>query len=110
MQKPDYVFTITVSPVARVIGCAAKREQESRGMFGFHQFTNCLKCQVIDEGFELWGENGFRQGGAKNYKHLAHCLKARAIKQWRATTNKEYPKGSLIGYRFKVGGAMYYKG
>lgn len=110
MQKPDYVFVITVHPVFRVIACAAKLEQELNGMFGFHQFTTCPNCQVISEGYELWGENGHKQGKLSDRRILAYWLKNNAIKQWRTSTDQEYPKGSLIGYRFKVGGALYYKG
>jgi hypothetical protein len=109
VRKPDYTFVISVHPVAHVTSCAKKRDEESRGLFGFHLFTACPDCRVRDVGFELWGENGYRQGGARDRHDLAHCLKARAVKQWIATTDAEYPKGSLIGYKFRVGPQIYYK-
>ena len=52
MQKPDIAFHITVSPVFTVRGCRVKREQEERGLYGCHYYTECPDCQIISRGYE----------------------------------------------------------
>lgn len=111
MRKPDHVFTITVHLVYVLVSCDEKQAEEAKGLFGWHPFTTCKACKLIFNGYELWGENGHCQGHiSRGRNHLAACLRMRASKQWVAQTDVEYPKGALIGYRFKVGGPLYYRG
>jgi hypothetical protein len=102
MKRPTQTFTVTVCPSARVIGCAEKRDQEKRGLFGFHDFTRCPDCQVIPEGWEFWGENGHRQGGATTRTQLVFWIGRKAKEQWRMKA------GGLMGYRFRKGETIYY--
>ena len=55
-------FTVYVCPTFIVNGCATKRDEEKRGLMGFHSFERCPACEVIPLAFDLWGENGHKQG------------------------------------------------
>jgi hypothetical protein len=104
MRKPDLTFTVTVSPVCRVIGCQEQRDQESRGLFGFHSFATCPNCQVIPDGWEMWGENGHKQAAPSTRELMIHWVKLKARSQWRTQV------GLLMGYRFRAGSTIYYRG
>lgn len=104
MRKPDLTFTVTVSPVCRVIGCGAQQEQESRGLFGFHPFFSCPDCRVIPDGWEIWGENGHKQASPSTREGLVHWVKLKARSQWKTQA------GLVMGYRFVVGSTIYYRG
>lgn len=58
-------FKIYIKKVVKVKSCEEKINQEKRGMFGFHRFTDCPHCVKTNEGFELWGENHFMQAQLK---------------------------------------------
>ena len=109
LTRPDVAFVVTVSPVYFVHSCAAQRAEEERGLFGFHpwhpsSFKPCRQCKVIFGGYELWGENGHRQGAPKNRADLARLLRHLAFKRWRAEA------GGLLGYRFRRSrGSIYYE-
>jgi len=108
MQKPDIAFHITVSPVFTVRGCRVKREQEERGLYGCHYYTECPDCQIISRGYECWGENMHLQGSPRDYEHLKYWLKLKVREQWRG---KGYDGlVQLHGYTFAVGGPIYYYG
>lgn len=109
-RRPDYTFLITVSPVRDVYPCAERLAEESRGMFGFHDSERCAECKYVERGWELWTEQLHLCGRARTREELVHVIKARVVKQWRATTAVEYPKGSLIGYQFRMGGQLTYLG
>jgi hypothetical protein len=104
IARPDQVFTIIVNESARVFGCTEKLEQESRGLMGFHNFKKCPNCRIVSEGFELWGDNGHRQGGASDRNQLTRVIAHLAKKQWRLKA------GGIMGYRFRLGGKLYYRG
>lgn len=104
MKKPDQVFVIVVNESARVFSCAEKIAQESRGMMGFHNFEKCPNCRIESEGFELWGDNGHRQGGASDRPQLVRTIARLAKQQWRMKS------GGLMGYRFRRGGKLFYAG
>jgi hypothetical protein len=36
--------------------------EENRGLFGFHNYTVCPDCQLIPDGWQMWGQNGHCQG------------------------------------------------
>lgn len=111
MRRPDHFFVITVHHVYVLVSCDEKRAEEARGLFGFHPITTCKSCTLTPNGYEFWGQNGHCQGRIANgRRHLAACLKVRAAMQWTARTDREYPIGSLIGYRFKAGSPLYYRG
>lgn len=113
MRKPDYLFTIRVVPVARMIYCETAKAEERRGLYGFHPHS-CPNCRVESMGWEFWGENGHLQGSAPTRERLIHFLKIKARQQWQAADYGERPTigGSKIhGYRFKLArGTQYYKG
>jgi hypothetical protein len=100
--RAEVYFVVSVSESWRLVGCAAKRDQEAHGLFGFHSFTSCPDCVLTFEGWELWGENGHKQGAAKDRAGLAHMLRYRAMRPWRMQD------GRLMGYRFKRGGKIYF--
>jgi hypothetical protein len=104
MRKPDVTFAVTVSRVSRVIGCQKKQDEENRGLFGFHSFASCPDCQVIPYGWEMWGENGHCQGSAPTREQLTHWLRVKARSQWKTQA------GLMMGYRFRVGSTIYYRG
>lgn len=104
MKRPDVTFSITVNPVQRVYPCATRLAKESEGFFGFHDSTHCPECRYVQSGYELWGENGHKQGHADNRAQLAHMLRYHAGKQWRMKD------GRIMGYRFDVGGMITYLG
>lgn len=104
MRKPDLTFLVTVSPVCRVIGCQKKQDEENRGLFGFHSFTTCPDCQVIPDGWQMWGENGHMQAAPSTREWMAHWIKVKAREQWKTKA------GLLMGYRFRVGSTLYYRG
>ncbi len=103
MKKSDVVFFVSVHRVYRVVGCDTKRDQETRGLFGFHNYDRCPNCRMIPSGWEMWGENGHKQGIAENTAQLAHWLKTTARRQWKIQD------GKIMGYRFRLNAAMYYK-
>jgi len=103
MRKSDVFFTVTVQPVFYVTSCPEKLAQESRGAFGCHLFASCPNCQVAAAGWEFWGENGHRQGSARDREHLTYWLKRKAREQWKTQD------GRLMGYRFRVDGPNYYR-
>jgi hypothetical protein len=103
VSKPDVFFTVAISPVFDVRGCATKEEQETRGLYGFHNFDTCEDCQVIPRGFEAWGENGHKQAGMPSRQRLIHWIKLKAREQWRMKA------GGTMGYRFESGSAIHYK-
>ncbi len=107
MRKPDITFKVYVCPIVRVHHCATVREQESRGLFGFHSSAHCPDCQCATSGYELWGENGHLQGRADTRAQLAHVLKAHARKQWIGSKLGPNP-GALFGYVFRVGSEQRY--
>ena len=92
MSKPK--FLIYVQPRFRVNGCATKRAEESRGMMGFHSFERCPACDVVFEGFDLWGENGHLQGTVNAGDNLDAILEHR-----RACRNETFKMGSPIHYQ-----------
>jgi len=104
MKRPDHTFTITISPTWRIIGCAEKQDMEARGLFGFHQYSTCPNCQKINAGYEAWGENGHCQGYLPDAAAMRHYVGYKAKQQWRMKS------GEMMGYRFRVGGALYYSG
>jgi hypothetical protein len=73
-------FNIHVSPVVRVSGCAEKRAQEERGLFGFHMFDSCPNCVKVAEGWEGWGENGHLQFSAGDRAQLTHVMKYQVMR------------------------------
>lgn len=103
-KRPDCTFTVTVCPVQQVIGCDAKRDQESRGLIGFHNFDTCPNCQKVDKGYEFWGENGHKQAAVSDRAGLVHWIKVNARKQWVMQS------GQIMGYRFRKGSTMHYRG
>lgn len=85
-------FLITVSPVQVLDACSIKVDQEKRGLFGFHDFTHCTDCSKHPNGFELWGENGHRQGTFHgDHRGLADLLKYRY-----RLRNERFRRGSMI--------------
>ena len=71
-------FTMYLQRVFVVHGCATKRAEEQRGLMGFHDIKRCPACVIVPDGFELWGENGHKQGaipeGADVVSYLANRL------------------------------------
>lgn len=104
MRKPDVTFQVTVSPTFHVYGCDEKRAQESRGLFGFHQYTSCPNCRVVSSGFEVWGENGHRQATLATRDNMRYWVHLKAREQWRMKD------GRIMGYRFRMGSPLYYVG
>ena len=104
MKRPDSTFTVTVNPVFTVAGCEEKQALEARGCFGFHNYRDCPNCRVMPRGYEFWGENGHKQGGATDRAGLLHWISRKAREQWRMKA------GRLMGYRFRKGQAIYYQG
>lgn len=41
--------------------CQEFRDQEARGLFGFHNYRACPACRVEPIGLEYWGANGHKQ-------------------------------------------------
>ena len=101
MKKADCFFVVRVCERWTVRGCAEKHMQEARGLYGFHDFTRCPKCEVRFAGWEFWGENGHKQGSAETREMLAHWLRYQARRQWLMKD------GRTMGYRFRVGGRQY---
>lgn len=101
-------FTVYVSRVFTVIGCAAKRAEESRGLFGFHDFRRCPDCQRIDQGFECWGDNGHLQASPKTREQLIHWIKTYARKRLPAADS--FGPGHYLGFRFRRESDIHYKG
>ena len=75
MKRADVHFVVSVCESWRVVGCAVKQDQEARGMMGFHNFERCPDCVRTFEGWEFWGENGHRQGGADTRASMAWKLR-----------------------------------
>lgn len=82
-------------PIFRVQSCKAKLAEEARGLIGFHRFTDCPDCRVIPEGFELWGENGHKQGACPIGSDPLAYLTRRMIRD----RDLEVTGGSPIFYR-----------
>jgi hypothetical protein len=55
-------FEITVQPQRRLFRCEKMRDENARGLYGFHSYDKCPDCKVTLDGFALWGENGHLQG------------------------------------------------
>jgi hypothetical protein len=103
LKRSEVFFNIRVSPAFYVRGCAVKLDQESRGLMGFHNFGDCPNCEVTFKGFEFWGENGHLQGTATDRVLMVSWLAYKARHQWRRVD------GRLMGYRFAVGRALFYR-
>lgn len=84
-------FQVTVTPAYFVHACSARLEQESRGSYGFHDSHRCSDCAIEFDGFELWGENGHKQGSCRTLDHVAHAIK-------------------VSNFRSKAGGNSFYVG
>jgi len=104
MNKSDVFFRVTVHPVAHVLHCELSRAQQRRGLFGFHYYTSCPDCRVVDDGWELWGENQHLQGATKDRPHLTHMLRTMAQRPWRMKD------GRLMGFQFRLGRKIHYRG
>jgi hypothetical protein len=55
-------FLITIRPAFRNTPCEKLKEEEARGLFGFHNSYTCKNCKKKRQGWELHGENGHLQG------------------------------------------------
>lgn len=110
MIKPAHTFRIVVQPTYTVFGCQVKRDEEARGLYGFHAVDRCSQCERRFDGWQFWGENGHMQGAAHTREHLIHWLKVKARTQWEASGQQYQPKGSRIGFRFELGPAIHYRG
>lgn len=55
-------FHITISKSRRLYPCKDMIDQQKRGLFGFHNFNECNNCTRLFVGWELWGQNGHKQG------------------------------------------------
>jgi len=111
-MKPDCFFNVNVCPFYYVYGCEVQREQESRGMFGFHLYNQCPDCKVEFAGWQLWGENGHMQGSVTRFgeseptrARLAGTLKYIAGRFIHLKRENKWQ-----GTRFHVGQAIYYVG
>lgn len=104
MKRADVFFRVSVSEAYTVHGCAAKRDQEARGLIGFHFFESCPDCRKVFRGYELWGENGHKQATADNRAGLAWLLRHKAMRPWIMQD------GRTMGYQFRKGGKIFIKG
>lgn len=107
LQKPQLTFSVTVRPVFRVVSCDAKLAEEKRGLHGWHQFTKCPKCQLLPNGWEVWGENGHMQAHLVTREHLLHWVKIKARERW--ISQHPMTRGQMWGYKFRTGEPMYYR-
>lgn len=101
-RKPDHTFTVRVCPVVYVHRCAARRAEESRGLYGFHD-SRCPDCRIEHAGFEMWGQNGHCQAEVNSVDAMRYWIARKAREQWRRD-------GALWGYRFERGAEMRYIG
>ena len=53
-------FNAYVCELYGVHRCQEYKDEESRGLFGFHPKT-CSDCKRVFLGWEIWGENGHKQ-------------------------------------------------
>jgi hypothetical protein len=104
MEKPSFVFVVTVNPYSVVVGCQKKRDLEHRGMFGFHSFSSCPDCKVISLGYQMWGSNGHLQAQLSNREQMCAWIKFKAKEQWPMRD------GRTMGYRFQTGHTIYIQG
>jgi hypothetical protein len=104
MKRPDSTFAISVQRVYDVYGCAEKREDEQRGLFGFHRYVDCPHCRVIPRGYEFWGENGHCQGSVSDRSGMVYWIARKVREQWRTRDH------GIMGYRFRRGGDIHYVG
>ena len=89
-------FGVSIHPVFRNAPCATMREEEARGLMGFHYYVTCPDCRQTPECFEAWGENGHRQGSVPMDGDLAHWM----------TSYATHHRGQT---RFTAGAAIYYR-
>ena len=101
-MRADVHFVVKVCESWQLQSCAAKQDQEARGLFGFHRFESCPNCVRTFNGWKLWGENGHCQGNAKDRADLAHLLRRMASRPW------PMKDGRLMGFRFRRGSREFY--
>jgi Zn ribbon nucleic-acid-binding protein len=110
LSKPDAVFVVRVHPTYRIVHCAEYNAQEQRGLFGCHDWKHCPQCQVIDNGFQMWGENGHCQASGFNRDQMRNWIKIKAREQWPQREPYTLRVIGRYGYRFRAGSPLYYVG
>lgn len=81
-MKAKRPFKVYVCRTFVLTPCDAYRAERGRGCYGFHPH-GCPDCKREHEGFELWGENGHRQGGVRGDRaELVSLLKYRVRSEY----------------------------
>jgi hypothetical protein len=106
IKRPDLTFMVNVCTVEDIYPCEARKADEARGFFGFHNSDKCPDCKIIPRGWEMWGENGHLQGQAHDREHMVYWIGYKAKQQWPT----QAVRNGIMGYRFRKGGTLRYLG
>jgi len=96
-------FRIYVHPTFVLHPCKGYLDERSRGLIGFHD-PKCTECSRDSEGYELWGENGHKQGGVSGDRaDLVDYLRYRVQNEYygrdsRYKTRAVFRRGRPVTY------------